>query len=191
MTTTTRRAAGAVLTGCLGLALAGCGTERPLASESQFLHGAGGVHARVGEVLLRDVSIEEPRDTRYQAGEVVRLKVTLFNQAEVPDALVAVNSPAAEVSRLLVDRDCDGTAEIVGRVPLPAKELVRTPAPTMPNGPEVNYRVDLRLDQPLRSGLSVPVTFTFARAGSTTIQVPIELTDQPLQQDVTRCEPAV
>ncbi len=180
-----------MLTGCLGLALAGCGGERPLESESEFLHGAGGVNARVGEVLLRDVSIEEPRDTRYRAGEVVRLKVTLFNQAEVPDALLAVSTPAAEVSRLLVDRDCDGTAEIVGRVPLPAMELVRTPAPTVPNGPEVNYRVDLRLDQPLRSGMSVPVTFTFERAGSTTVQVPIELTDQPLQQDVTRCEPAV
>ena len=191
MSSTTRRAAGALLAGCLGLTVTGCGGERPLESESEFLHGAGGVHARVGEVLLRDVSIEEPRDTRYRAGDVVRLRVTLFNEAEVPDALVAVRSPAASDTRLLVDRNCDGTAEMVGRVPLPAKELVRTPSTSVPDGPEVNYRVDLRLDQPLRSGLTVPVTFTFQRAGSTTVQVPIELTDQPLQQDDPQCEPAV
>lgn len=191
MDVTARRAAGAVLAGCLGLGLAGCGSQHPLESESEFLHGAGGVNARVGEVLLRDVSIEEPSDTAYVAGRVVRLKVTLFNQAEVRDALVAVSSPAADVSRLQVDQDCDGTAEIVGRVPLPARALIRTPAPGVPNGPEVDYRVDLRLDQSVRAGASVPVTFTFDRAGSTTVQVPVELTDQPLVQDVTACEPTV
>ncbi len=190
MVFTFRSAAVAVATGCLGLALTGCGAGRPVANEAHFLHGAGGVNTRVGEVLLRDVSIDEPRDTLYQAGDVVRLKVTLFNEAEAPDALVGVSTPAASDTRLLVDRDCDGTAEVVGQVPLPAKALVRTPAPTVPNGPEVNYRVDLRLDQPLRSGLTVPATFTFQHAGSTTVQVPIELTDQPLQQDVTRCEPS-
>lgn len=184
-----RRAVGALLTAGLGLAVAGCGSERPGASESEFLHGAGGVDARVGEVLLRDVSIEEPRDTLYRAGDVVRLRVTLFNEAETPDALVDVSSPAAGAVRLTVDRDCDGTPEVVGRVPLQAGAAVRTPAPTTPDGPEVDYRVDLRLDQLLHSGQTVPVTFAFQRAGSTTVQVPVELTDEPLQQDVTRCEP--
>ena len=187
MTSTTWRATAGALSTCAVLALASCGGEHPDQSESEFLHGAGGIHARVGEVLLRDVSIDEPRDTTYEAGQVVRLKVTLFNEAERADALVRVESPAAAEARLLVDRNCDGEPEVEGRIPLPAQQPVRTPAPGVPDGPEVDYRVDLRLDQPLGSGSTVPVTFTFQNAGSTTLNVPVELADQPLQQDVDRC----
>ena len=55
------------------LALSGCGEERPSATESELLHGAGGVHSRFGPVLLRDVSIDEPDDGLYEPGDVVRL----------------------------------------------------------------------------------------------------------------------
>ena len=187
--TSAPRTTATLLAGLLSLALVGCGQERPLESEPEFLHGAGGVHASVGEVLLRDVSIDEPSDTLYTTGDTARLRLTLFNEAEHPDALTSVTSPAASRTHLLVDRNCDGTAEVVGRIPLPAKALLRTPSVTPPDGPEVNYRVDLLLDEPVRSGLTVPVTFTFERAGSTTVQIPVEQTDQPLQQDVARCEP--
>ena len=180
----------ALLAGLLSLALVGCGQERPAETEPEFLHGAGGVNASVGEVLLRDVSIDEPSDTLYAAGDTARLRVTLFNEAEQSDALTDVASPAVSRARLLVDRDCDGTAEVVGRIPLPAQALQRTPSVTPPDGPEVNYRVDLVFDEPVRSGLTVPVTFTFEQAGSTTVQVPIEQTDEPLEQDVAGCEPA-
>lgn len=188
--TSAPRTTTALLAGLLSLALAGCGEERPLESEPEFVHGSGGVHASVGEVLLRDVSIDEPGDTLYAAGDTARLQLTLFNEAEQPDALIGVTSPAASRSQLLVDRDCDGTAEVVGRIPMPAEPLLRTPSVTPPDGPEVNYRVDLLFDEPVRSGLTVPVTFTFEEAGSTTVQVPVEQTDQPLEQDVARCEPA-
>ncbi len=116
--------------------------------------------------------------------------MTLINEAERGDALVRVESPAVAEARLLVDHDCDGQPEVEGRIPLPAQEPVRTPAPGVPDGPEVDYRVDLRRDQPLGSGSTVPVTFTFRNAGSTTLNVPVELSGQPLQQDLTRCEPS-
>ncbi len=148
------------------------------------------MNASVGEVLLRDVSIDEPSDTLYAAGETARLRLTLINEAEQPDALISVTSPAASQAQLIVDRDCDGSAEVTGRIPMPAQPVLRTPSVTTPDGPEVDYRVDLLLDEPVRSGLTVPVTFTFQRAGSTTVQVPVEQTDQPLEQDVARCEPA-
>lgn len=101
-----------------------------------------------------------------------------------------MTTPAASRTRLLVDRDCDGSAETVGRIPLPAQPLPRRRSVTPPDGPEVDYRVDLLLDEPIRSGLTSPVTSTFARAGSTTVQIPVEHTDQPLERDVARCEPA-
>ena len=77
--TSARRTPLALLAFLLSSALTGCGEERPLESEPEFLHGAGGVHAEVGEVLLRDVAIGEPGDTLYAAGDTARLRLTLFN----------------------------------------------------------------------------------------------------------------
>lgn len=170
-------------------AMAGCG-EAASSDESEFLHGAGGVHARVGQVLLRDVSLDEPADGTYEPGDVARLRLVLFNEAPEPDALTAVSTPAAAATRLLVDRDCDGTAERVGTIPLPPQPPVARPAPTPPDGPEPFYRVDLALDEELRSGEFIPVTITFAQAGSTTVQVPVELAVEADRDDDAECEPA-
>lgn len=173
--------------GCLGVLLTACGGERPNASESEYLHGAGGVNSRVGEVLLRDVSLDEPEDGLYGAGDAVRLRVTVLNEAERPDTFLGVSTPVAARSYLIVDADCDGTLERVGQLPLPANPQVRSPGPEAPDGPEVFYRVDLLLNRSLRSGESVPVTFAFRNAGSTTVQVPVELTNTP--NDDAACEP--
>lgn len=189
----TRRGArpAAVLTAVVLALATGCGDDEaaPLSGEGEFLHGADGVHTRVGEVLLRDISVDEPADTEYAAGDVVRLRVTLVNEAERPDALVGVRSTVAADTAVLVDADCDGTFESTGSVPLPAAPAVRTPAVEVPDGPEVPYVVGVRLDEPVPSGSSVPVTFVFRNAGATTVQVPVELTGQPLVEDDPGCEP--
>lgn len=183
-------AVGAAMT-ALSVTLSGCGGQSNLnLSEDEFAHAAGGNNAQVGEVLLRDVSIDEPAGTTFEAGDIVRLKLTLFNEAEQADALVSVSTAAASAEQILVDRDCDGTPEVVGEVPLPPKPPLRTPDPAVPDGPEVNYRVLLRLDKQLPSGSFVPVTFTFRNAGATTVQVPVERPDTPLRKDDVRCEPA-
>ncbi len=157
--------------------------------DSRFLSGAG-VQANVGDVLLRDISLDEPADGTYEPGDVARLRLVLFNEASAADALTSVSTPVAADVRLLVDRDCDGTAERTGTVPLPPQPPVARPAPTPPNGPEPYYRVDLLLDRDLRSGEFVPVTFSFANAGTTTVQVPIELAIEGDRDDDGQCEPA-
>lgn len=161
----------------------------PARGESEFLHGAGGVHARVGDVLLRDISVDEPADGTHEPGDVARLRLVLFNEAPTADALTSVSTPAAADARLLVDANCDGTIELLGAVPLAPSPAVSRPAPTVPDGPEPFYRVDLLLDEELRSGESIPVTFTFANAGSTTVQVPVELAVEAERDDDPECEP--
>lgn len=167
-----------------------CGADTALV-ESEFLHGAGGVHARVGDVLLRDVSLDEPADGSFERGDVARLRLVLFNEAPAADILTDVSTPVAADVRLLVDADCDGTAERLGAVPLAPQPPVARPAPTPPDGPEPFYRVDVVLDEALRAGESVPVRFTFANAGSTTVQVPVELTAEADRDDDAECEPVV
>ena len=157
--------------------------------ESEFLHGAAGVHTNVGQVLLRDVSVDEPVDGVYERGDVARLRVVLFNKAPVPDVLTSVSTPVAADVRLLVDADCDGTAERIGSIPLAPQPPVARPAPTPPNGPEPFYRVDVAFDEQVRTGEFIPVTFTFANAGSTTVQVPVELTVEADRDDDAECEP--
>ena len=157
--------------------------------ESEFLHGAAGVHGSVEEVLLRDVSVDEPVDGVYERGDVARLRVVLFNRAPVPDVLTGVSTPVAADVRLLVDADCDGAAERIGSIPLPPQPPVARPDPTPPDGPEPFYRVDVAFDEQVRTGEFIPVTFKFANAGSTTVQVPVELTVEAERDDDAECEP--
>jgi hypothetical protein len=173
-------------TACL---LAACGAPSAADLDSaEIASDEGGVAAEVGGVLLRDVSLDEPADGRYEAGDAARLRVVLINSTPEPDALTSVESAVASSARLLVDRDCDGEPEGVGTIPLPPEPPVRTPSATVPDGPEVYYRVDLLLEESLRSGQSIEVEFTFSNAGSTTLQVPVELTGTPA--DDAACEPA-
>jgi hypothetical protein len=167
----------------------GCGgpSQEDL-EEATSADESGGIDAQVGQVLLRDVSLDEPDDGDYAPGDVARLRVVLLNQAPAPDALTAVASPAAAAARLLVDADCDGQVEELGRIPLPPQPEKRTPQAGAPDGPEPYYRVDLKLDGQVAAGESVSVSFTFERAGMTTLQVPVEQAGAP--HDDAECEPA-
>lgn len=175
----------------VALVVTGCGGADHSGSEAAVVHPGAGVNSRVGNVLLRDVSIDEPRDATFAPGQVVRLRVTLFNEGDTPDAFLGVTTPIASDTRLVRDANCDGTAEVVSELPLPGQDPVRTPAPGVPNGPEVAYVVQLVLQQAVPSGQSVPVTFAFRQAGTTTVQVPVEVPDAPGTRDDPGCEPVV
>lgn len=183
-----RRCRGLLALLVMTVASTACGGDSD-EGESEFLHGAAGVHGSVEEVLLRDVSVDEPVDGVYERGDVARLRVVLFNEAPVPDVLTSVSSPVAADVRLLVDADCDGAAERIGSIPLPPQPPVARPDTTPPDGPEPFYRVDVAFDEQVRTGEFIPVTFTFANAGSTTVQVPVELTVEAERDDDAECEP--
>lgn len=180
----------AALAVLLALAAAGCGGGRdeareqgpdgPASEQRPIPSGnINGVNGQVGDVLLRDVSFDEPADRSYDAGDVVKLRFTVFNQAERPDALLGVQTPVASRTTLLYDRDCDGDVEQVDRLQLEGEAAaVRTPAPGRPDGRERRPQVEVLLEKRLLAGSTAPVTFRFRDAGSTTLQVPVELTGQ-------------
>ena len=85
------------------------------------------------------------------------VRLTLVNQAGRPDALTAVASDVAGKVEMLADASCNQTA----RIELPA-------------GPSAQYTIrlsDLRIG--LVRGGNVPITFTFANAGTITVPTPI------------------
>jgi copper(I)-binding protein len=113
-----------------------------------------GANAQVGQVLLRGVEVTTGvTDTNRDA----TVRVTLVNQAGQPDALTGVASDVAGKVELLADASCNQTA----RIELPA-------------GPSAQYTIrlsDLRVG--LVRGGNVPITFTFANAGTITVPTPV------------------
>lgn len=159
-------AAGAVaLTGLL--ALSGCGTGQ-LAQTANQISAVNGVSTELGEVQIRDARIAFPPRasgaTLYPAGGVAPLEVTLVNSASTADRLIRVSSPGAPAVRV------GGDTTMPQGVPLVAQVAAEGGAPqgTRPITIELGGLV-----APIRTGLSVPVTLTFERAGSVDLQVPI------------------
>ncbi|MGH3773869.1 MAG: copper chaperone PCu(A)C [Pseudonocardiaceae bacterium] len=152
------------------VALVGCGAGQIAQTDSQVA-AVDGTFGNVGNAIaLRDVLIPYPHNQRgtYPAGSTVPVVLTIINQAERADELIAVTSPAASQALVLgTSRIPPGTAvtSTVGTVTLSGE----------PTSPLVvgELRVVLITTQPLHAGLNTPVTFQFRNAGTVTLPVPM------------------
>jgi hypothetical protein len=116
----------------------------------------GGVAARVGPITLSDIYLEGPQGLR--AGATAPLRLALTNTAERRDVLLGVSSPVVAQAQL-----GDGTITVT-RLPIP---------PGQTNLEHVTGVVFTNLRRSLQPGASIPVTFTFARAGTVTARVSV------------------
>ena len=156
----------ALLTGLLLalLVVTGCGRF-----EAQ-LTAPGGADGGAGAIAVRDArfSAQAPRtgDEVYAAGEDAPLTLTIVNTGDATDRLVSVSSPVADGASI------DGDAQILGGAALVSGYDQVRPAQTLP----ATVRTDVALTGlrvPVRAGLTYPLTFTFARAGSVTVEAPV------------------
>jgi copper(I)-binding protein len=146
-------AATAIAVTAIAVLVAGCGNTQTGAAAQPASMGA---NAQVGQVQLRGVQVMTGL-TNVNRDATVRL--TLVNQAGQPDALTAVASDVAGRVEMLADAGCSRTT---ARLALPA-------------GPSAQYLIrlsDLKIG--LVRGGNVPITFTFANAGTITIPTPID-----------------
>ncbi|GAA3463627.1 copper chaperone PCu(A)C [Saccharothrix longispora] len=154
------------LLGATSLVLAGCGEPQQV-----LRSGTMGANGHVGEVVLRNVLVEAPAGGPWRAGDDADVTLTLLTDADRPDALVAVSTDSAAGVELLADRDCDGRSERVDRIRLPAEGAVVEPG-------SVDTAYHLRIvdfTREVLAGTTIPLTFTFADAGRTTLDVPVEV----------------
>jgi copper(I)-binding protein len=145
-------AAAAVALAATAVLVAGCGNSQPVAIQP----GTMGANAKVGQVLLRDVEVTTGI-TGASRDATVRL--TLVNQAGQSDVLTAVASDVAGRVEMLADAGCSRTTA----------QLV------LPAGPSAQYAIrlsDLRVG--IVRGGNVPITFTFANAGTITVPTPVD-----------------
>ncbi|MFI5615226.1 copper chaperone PCu(A)C [Amycolatopsis sp. NPDC051903] len=115
-----------------------------------------------------------PESDRYRVGDTARVRLTLVNRGPTADALVAVASPIVNKAAVHWDRGCDGIAEEVGRLPVTASGGVPVPpgASQYRHGP---YYVQLTaLLREALAGTTLPVSFTFERAGTVSVAAKVQ-----------------
>jgi copper(I)-binding protein len=152
--------------------LAGCGRAR----FDQVTFGAsGGSHGRVGQIAVSDAmfAFHGPIETSdvYRPGDTVRMQATIVNEGTAEDRLVSVSSPIAGGGAIA------GDGVIPARHALSAGYTKPVAAITVPDTTSVDLRLT-DLKTAIRSGLTYPVVFTFARAGKLRLQLPVQTPDQ-------------
>lgn len=160
------------------LALAGCAAGQQ-AQTAKVYSSIDGVNANLGPVGLRDAGISAPRTVSgYTAKGNAPLTMSITNDGDQADQLVAVSSPAATSVKITApaapgtaapSTPSTATGQPAG-IPVPPQGLVQV-------GPgQGNATITLAgLAAPLVSGQVVAVTFAFRTAGSKTVMVPIRL----------------
>jgi copper(I)-binding protein len=145
----------AALLAAATLTLAGCGAGQYAQSvnEQAAVLGANG---EVGNMSALNVRLARPDAEKYPAGSNPRVLLYLSNDGINPDTLTSVSSSAAQ------------SVQITGDPVIPAQTLLDLSGDS---GRQVTVQ---GLTQDLYSGVSIPMTFSFANAGSFTINVPIE-----------------
>jgi copper(I)-binding protein len=172
----------------LAASLAACGTGT---SPPQGDVGEMGADASVGSVLLRAVHLRPPPGDRRPPDANAIVAVTLFDEGDAPDTSVSVSAPAAERVELRWDRVCDGTAEIVRRLPL--RPLGGLPEPAAGAGAAPFDPYDLRLvglREMVFAGAATPLVFTFQAAGRVEIDAPVLPADAALPEPSRGCTPS-
>lgn len=141
------------------LVVSGCGAEDPSQTpQAEVPGGAIGPDAPVSaDIKLLAVQIEYPLDGVYEKGEDASLYLGISNTGSEPDVLVDVTGPFT-AARSSGAEDGDALA-----IEVPANDNVYIGAEAEPALTLVS------LDRALRSSESIPVTFTFERAGAVTI----------------------
>lgn len=155
-------AAAAGLAAC-GLLLTGCGSGQ-ISQVADQESAVNGMSATVANIALRNVYLLANQTSDFlQPGKVVPLVfVAANNSADVNDKLVSVTSDAGTVA-------LGGDAGIVAGGVL----VVGPKDEAAAMGSAAPVTADVTLTKPITNGLSYPFTFTFEKAGSTTMSVPL------------------
>lgn len=168
---------GLALSGLLvATALAGCGAGQisQTATQAPAVNGTTGT---VKNITLRNVHIQavEKGDALEPGSDVDLMFVASNLSPDSPDKLIGITSDVGEVS-------------FAGSTTVPPNGVLIVGAPdgvsplSAVEGAE-SGEAKVELSKPIRNGLTYDFTFTFAKAGDTTLSVPISAGGAPRQDD--------
>ena len=184
-----RRRIGVGLVGVLATLLSSaCATGQ----QAQTAHEVPAIDATsgsVGSIQLHEVAIKPPSGPAYAAGDSAELQLVVVNTGHVADTLQSVSTPAASVSQAFASpADASAAASphagpsasaSSSAAPLSAPSLAIAGGQALSLGVTGTDAVLLllALTKTLFTGTTVPITFTFAKAGPVTLTVPVQISD--------------
>lgn len=129
--------------------------------------------ANAGMIAVRALAVRPPSGNFYAKGSSAQLQLVLVNDGSKPDVLTSITSPAftSWTSTSSAVSQQVSTSGGTQRVTLPPNVAVSYGVPNAKHVLQVSG-----IKQELWPGTAIPVTFTFQRAGSKTVQAPIQLT---------------
>jgi hypothetical protein len=181
----TKRALGVGLAVVSALLTAGCaaGQHAATADEKPTI---GGVNGDLGSIHIRGMLVEPPRGSSYDSGDDAQVKLVIVNVGSKSDLLQSISSPAfADWGAFKTTGDAaaalDPEPSATAAKPTPSKQVL------IPAGARVSWGTPestgalavLSLADQVWPGTTVPMTLTFAQAGSITLRVPIGLSGSP------------
>lgn len=163
--------------------LAACGSGQ-IAQTSNIEAAVNGASGQAGAMAIRDAQIAPPIDPRssYPTGADVPLQLTIVNTGDIEDQLTSVSSP--DVSTVSMRGDQRIPPDTALQVTADTGTLASTTSATAPSDSSAPRASSLPSDRvsivlkglktvDLYSGYTVPVVFTFAHAGSLTMNIPV------------------
>jgi copper(I)-binding protein len=163
------------------------------AEEKPAVDGAG---TTLGEIHLQAVAIARPDSSpSYPAGAAAGLMLVVVNTGQQTDTLTSVTTSAAKSVSVFADGDAaasllnasaSASVSASASASRPAAPASFSPVDIAP-GSSVGFGINSSdkvlaltdLTAPLFGGGSVRITFTFAKAGTTTLTVPVQISESP------------
>jgi hypothetical protein len=155
------------------VALSGCGAGQVSQTATQE-PAVNGVNATVGEISLRNVHLRAPQTSDYvrPGSDVELLFVASNGSPDTNDELVSITSDV-------------GTVTLAGNGTVPANGVLVVGAPDGQIAALESVdtadaaKAEVALTKPITNGLNYDFTFTFEKAGDTTVAVPISAGEAP------------
>lgn len=177
------------------------GQHAQTAEETPSVPGAG---TQLGSISINNAVLHAPAGPAWQTGSDVPLTVYIANNGNAADTLTSVSSsafpggwsvvatssvptPAASSSvnpytSSSAPAPTNGTPQTIGPQRAIGFSIQNTGVATATSVRTLLLKGLANASSPLYAGTEVKVTFTFAKAGRTTLDVPVEQTTNPSQQ---------
>lgn len=167
-------AAGGLATAVV-LSACGAGQVSQTATQEAAINGTSG---SAGEIALRNIHLRGTQTTDYiEPGREVELLFVAANVSpDVNDKLISITSDVGSVT-LTGDTDVPATGTLVVGTP----DGQPTPLEEIEAADSAEATVEL--SKPITNGLTYDFTFTFEKAGETTVGVPISAGETPRRGD--------
>jgi len=175
------------------LGMTGCSAGQ-VAQTAQELPAVNGAVAHTGKIVINDATLAYPQTTQgvYAKGSDIELALTIVNNAASDDELVDVSSDTASEVLIEGSTTIPARGELVVGTPGGSAASYDSNSEPQSQGDDEQgddestaknnsdaaedgvTRIALQdTTRPVRSGQMMPVTFTFADAGSVTTQLPV------------------